>query len=140
MQARKRNLFSSEFNEVGLVTPEGIKGEFSVTGLRLLRRELKCPGHWLSGDGLGSEPHQEEHGRVSSCSSRLWELWEEFPDRQSAAVTDALGPPGRWTPEAGGVRTVQENLELRARSPPESGPEPPTGEGFRRTSSPPLRR
>lgn len=54
-------------------------------------------------DGLGSEPHQEEHGCVSPCSSRLWELREEFPDRQSAAVADAPGPPGRWTPEAGNV-------------------------------------
>ena len=51
-RARKRKsrklLFCSEFNEVGLVTQEGIKGEVSVTELWLLKRELKCSGHCVN--------------------------------------------------------------------------------------------
>ena len=52
VQAQKRKsrelLSSSEFNEVGLVTQERIKGEFSVIELRLLKRELECSGHCVS--------------------------------------------------------------------------------------------
>lgn len=52
VQAQKRKsrelLFSSEFNEVGLVTQEGIIEEFSVTELWLLTRELKCLGHCVN--------------------------------------------------------------------------------------------
>lgn len=51
-RAQKRKsrklLFCSEFNEVGLVTQEGIKGEVSVTELWLLKRELKCSGHCVN--------------------------------------------------------------------------------------------
>lgn len=146
VQARKRKsrelLFSSEFNEVGLVTQEGIKGEFSVTELWQLKRELKCSGHLCEHDGLSSELHQEEYGWLSSCFTGLWELWEEFSYWQSAAVADNVCPSrrdGRWTPEASAMWTSKENLGLRAWSLPKPGPQSPAGERLRRTTSVTLR-